>query len=126
MHPLPHGEKSIDLKGSLHKDFTVSYNNLKPYAKWYEWGNKTIAPLLTRPGNMPADVSPLTKILTDHEKEGRANLSDGELRTIYLWLDGNAAFYGSFLKSEQLAQREGRIIRRPGCSDSQKFFPLTD
>ena len=40
-------------------------------------------------------------------------MSDEDLRRIYLWLDGNASFYGSYSTGEQLAQREGEAIPVP-------------
>jgi hypothetical protein len=62
---------------------------------------------------MPADESPLTKILVDSNHAGKVNLSDSERRRIYLWLDGNATFYGSYSKEERLAQRKGDAIPLP-------------
>ncbi len=102
-----------DLRSAPHNEFSLSYESIKPFAKWYEWGGNTIAPLLTRPGNMPADVSALPKILSSHIQENKVNLSDKEMRRIYLWLDGNSSFYGSFSSTEQVAQRNGKIIPPP-------------
>jgi len=40
-------------------------------------------------------------------------LADAELRRLYLWLDANAAFYGSYSEKERLAQRSGKVIAVP-------------
>ena len=104
---------SCNLLGTPTGEFTVSYENLKPYARWYEWGKVTIREIVTTPGHMPADESPLTKILVDSNHARKVNLSDSERHRIYLWLDGNATFYGSYSKEERLAQRKGDIIPLP-------------
>ena len=39
--------------------------------------------------------------------------TDAERRRIYLWLDANVPFYGTYSHAEQLAQREGQSIRPP-------------
>ena len=106
-------EKRLDLRGARLGEFSVSYESLKPYARWYEWGEHSIEAIVTRPGNMPADVSPLTGILSEHVRGGRIDLSDRDRRTIYLWLDGNASFYGCFSDNERLAQRNGESIPAP-------------
>ncbi len=103
----------LDLRGDKHDKFSISYENLKPFVRWYEWGRNTIEPLLTQPGKMPADVSPLTGILLAPAHQERLNMNDEEIRRIYLWLDGNGAFYGSFSHEEQLAQLNGETIPLP-------------
>ena len=45
--------------------------------------------------------------------EAAVELTESERRRICLWLDGNAAFYGVYLKSAQLAQRRGQRIPPP-------------
>jgi hypothetical protein len=62
---------------------------------------------------MPADESPLTRMLTDANHIGRVNLTDDERRRIALWLDGNAAFYGTYSQAEQLAQKNGQMVPPP-------------
>jgi len=39
--------------------------------------------------------------------------ADTDRRRIYLWLDANVPFYGTYDKGEQLAQREGKAIPPP-------------
>ena len=34
-------------------------------------------------------------------------------RKLYIWLDGNVPFYGTYEKDEQAAQREGRAVAVP-------------
>ncbi len=89
--------------------FTASYDNLKPFVRWYEWG-QGIGGFVTQPGRMPADESPLTRILHDDRHAKTVTLSPDERRRLYLWLDGNAAFYGTHSAEEQRAQKSGQII----------------
>ena len=81
--------------------------------RWYEWGGESISQIATRPGEMPADLSPLAAILRDATHAPALSLSDEEWRILYLWLDGNAAFYGSYSEPERLAQRRGAAIPAP-------------
>jgi hypothetical protein len=62
---------------------------------------------------MPADVSALTKILDDGNHANIVGLTADERRRIALWLDGNAAFYGTYSKQEQLAQKRGDAVPPP-------------
>ena len=62
---------------------------------------------------MPSDVSPLVKILDHPVHQENVKLTEEERRILYLWLDGNASFYGCYSQSEQLAQREGKAIPPP-------------
>ena len=94
-------------------EFTGTYAALRPFARWYEWGGESISVIVTRPGEMPADLSPLTAILQDANHAAELRLSDAEWRTLYLWLDGNAAFYGSYSAPERLAQFTGEAIPPP-------------
>ncbi len=94
-------------------EFTGTYAALRPFARWYEWGGDSISVIVTRPGEMPADLSPLTAILHDANHAAELRLSDAEWRTLYLWLDGNAAFYGSYSAPERLAQFAGEAIPPP-------------
>jgi hypothetical protein len=101
------------LIGDASATFSVSYVNLRPYVRWYEWGDATIHPIVTKPGQMPSDVSPLSDILDMHMQVGKVKLSDEELWTFYLWLDGNASFYGAYSIPEQIAQARGEAIPPP-------------
>ncbi len=108
------GKHVPDLTARSAGEFTASYEGLRPYARWYEWGGKSIAHVVTRPGHMPADESPLVRILDDEHHARRVKLTDAERRRLYLWLDGNAAFYGAYSVQERLAQRRGDAIAPPG------------
>ncbi|MBN2329308.1 MAG: hypothetical protein JXR73_19360 [Candidatus Omnitrophica bacterium] len=106
-------EDRPDLTSKTVGTFTASYENLKPYVRWYEWGNQSITPIVTHPGRMPSDVSPLLEILKNENHAKNLSLNDDEWRRIYLWLDGNASFYGCYSKQEQLAQLQGDAIPPP-------------
>jgi len=78
------------------REFAVSYNRLKPFVRYYEWGNRSISQIVTRPGECGADMSPLTKILRDADHtEIFQKMPDEDKRRLYLWLDANAPFYGA-------------------------------
>ncbi len=94
-------------------DFVASYVGLQPFVRWYEWGGESIRHVVTKPGEMPADLSPLTAVLEDATHAPELALAQEELRRIYLWLDGNAAFYGSYSAPERMAQRNGEAIPPP-------------
>jgi hypothetical protein len=94
-------------------EFTKSYENLKPYVKWYEWGGASIEPIITRPGKIGADVSPLTKILTDAVHHQSVKLDDNELLRLHIWLDGNVPFYGTYEPEARLAQKNGVSVTPP-------------
>ena len=61
---------------------------------------------------MPSDLSPLVSILDD-ANHTTVELADADRRALYLWLDGNAAFYGAYSQAEQLAQFRGQSIPPP-------------
>ncbi len=107
------GKHDPDLSGRPEGEFTRSYQGLREYVRWYEWGSQSLGQIVTHPGHMPADESPLTRILGDTNHAGKLNLTDDERRRIALWLDGNAAFYGTYSKAEQLAQKDGQAIPPP-------------
>jgi len=69
------------------------------------------ADLTTR--KIGADESPLTKVLTDTVHAPSLKLADGELRRLYLWLDGNAPFHGAYETETRLAQKTGRLVPPP-------------
>jgi hypothetical protein len=102
-----------DLTGTLTENFTTAYQKLRSYVRWYEWGENTIEPILTRPGHMPSTESPLVDVLCDANHTKKVKLSDEERRRIYLWLDGNASFYGSYSEPERIAQQHGQSIPVP-------------
>lgn len=93
--------------------FTRSYESLKPFVKWYEWGGASIEPIVTRPGRIGADVSRLTDIITDPLHGTHVRLSRAEMQRLYIWLDGNVPFYGRYDEGAQLAQRSGQQVGPP-------------
>jgi Hydrazine synthase alpha subunit middle domain len=103
----------IVLTGEPAGHFSKSYESLKPFVKWYEWGGASIEPIVTRPGKIGADVSPLTGVLADPLHAEHVELTDAESRRLYIWLDGNVPFYGTYEIEEQLAQHDGKAIPPP-------------
>jgi len=101
------------LTGRPDGPFTESYVGLRPYVRWYEWGAKSIRPITTRPGHAGADASPLSKILNDATHAAQVDLSEADLRRIYIWLDGNGPFYGTYRDKAQRAQRDGKPVAVP-------------
>ena len=100
------------LVGEAEGAFSVSYNNLRPYLRWYEWLGDSIRQVVSVPGECGADMSPLSEILDD-DRHRALNLSDEERRTLYLWLDSNVPFYGVYDPEEQARQRSGEAIEPP-------------
>ncbi len=81
--------------GESQHGFSVSYNQLEPFVRFYEWGERSISQITTRPGECGADVSPLSEILKDADhKDVFAKMSEEDKRRIYLWLDANAPYHG--------------------------------
>lgn len=103
----------LALTGEPAKGFSSSYQNLRPYLRWYEWGDASISQIATHPGRAGADASPLSAVLNDERHRAEVQWTDAERRRLYLWLDGNAPFYGTYDKAEQVAQREGESIPPP-------------
>lgn len=101
------------LTGEPMGHFTKSYESLKPFVKWYEWGGASIEPIVTRPGRIGADASPLTRVLADRLHAENVELTDTESRRLYIWLDSNVPFYGTYGVEEQLAQHEGKAVPPP-------------
>ena len=103
---------SPDLTAALPADendtgFTDSYVHLRPFVRWYEWGDESISQTTTLPNHGGADESPLLRILVDENHVESVRMTDEEQRRLQLWLDGNAAFYG-------LQDDEGRRLQRRG------------
>jgi hypothetical protein len=101
------------LTGEPAGSFTRSYESLRPFVRWYEWGGASITQTVTRPGHGGADESPLTKILDDATHAKQVQLTDADRRRISIWLDGNAPFYGTYRQEAQAAQRAGRAVPPP-------------
>ncbi len=107
------GKSKLALTGEPVEEFSRSYQSLKRYVRWYEWGEASISQIATYPGRIGADESPLTRILDDANHGDQIGLPDAARRKIYLWLDANVPFYGTYTAEAQLAQREGHAVRPP-------------
>lgn len=107
------GKSKLALTSEPAKNFSRAYQNLKPFVRWYEWGGASISQIATHPGHIGADESSLTKILADTTHRPELKWTDAERRRIYLWLDANVPFYGTYSREEQLAQREGQPVPEP-------------
>ncbi len=101
------------LTGEVEGEFTRSYLGLKPFVRWYEWGGESIAQIVTRPGQGAADESPLTRILVDDNHRGECDLTDADLRRLYLWLDANSPFYGTYANEPRERQLAGEAVPPP-------------
>lgn len=101
------------LTGEPAGPFSKSYENLRPFVRWYEWGRHSIGQIVTRPGHQGADESRLSQILDDETHRTALSLSAEDRLRIDIWLDGNAPFYGLYSEQEQLAQREGKQLPPP-------------
>jgi hypothetical protein len=108
----PKAKAQPSLTGEARGEFSVSYENLKPSVRWYEWGGKSIAQAVTFPGHGGAEESPLMSILEDANHKA-VGLSAAEREQIVIWLDGNAPFYGTYSVPERLAQHRGEAIPPP-------------
>ncbi|MCF7973385.1 MAG: hypothetical protein K9N55_06190 [Phycisphaerae bacterium] len=106
-------QSELVLTGESDGHFTKSYENLKPFVKWYEWGGASIEPIVTRPGKIGSDMSPLTDILCDSLHGKLVHLSQDEYHRLYIWLDGNVPFYGVYGQEAQQAQKSGQSVAPP-------------
>jgi hypothetical protein len=99
--------------------FTKSYESLKAYVCWHEWGggggpeNGGRQVTATRPGSCGADRSRLSKILEKHAQAERIKLADEDRRRIDIWLDGNVSFYGVYEEAKRQAQLRGEAVEPP-------------
>jgi hypothetical protein len=107
------GRSPLVLTGDPAGHFSRSYENLRPFLRWYEWGGASISQIATHPGQIGADASPLTRLLEDDTHRPALTWTDAERRRLYLWLDANVPFYGTYGREEQLAQRDGQLIPPP-------------
>ena len=110
-----HGEKGEkpNLTDQPSERFFVSYENLAPYLKYYDWSSATIRCISSKPGLTGSVVSPLVQLLNDENHKDKIILSDQDRRTLYLWLDANVPFYGTGDAEEQVKQKTGAVITVP-------------
>ncbi|MDH4238122.1 MAG: hypothetical protein OEW48_01030 [Phycisphaerae bacterium] len=106
-------KSQLALTGEPTGSFSKSYESLKPYIRWYEWGGSSITQIVTRPGRIGTDESPLLKVLEDSTHAKNVNLMEEEQDRLYIWLDGNVPFYGTYDEKQQLAQKNGQAIPLP-------------
>lgn len=106
------GKSALALTGERTKTFTRAYDNLRPFVRWHEWGDASISQTATRPGYCGADASPLTGILDD-SNHASSGFPPADRHRIYLWLDANAPFYGTYAAEQQLAQGQGMAVALP-------------
>ena len=102
-----------DLTGEVDGEFTRSYTSLRPFVRWYEWGGESIAQIVTRPGHGGADESPLLGILQDDHHRQKFDMPDSDLRRLYIWLDANAPFYGTYRDESRTRQLAGESVDPP-------------
>jgi hypothetical protein len=102
------------LTGSPDGLFTRSYNSLKPYVRWYEWGGASVAGAVTHPMQLGADESRLTSVLGDATHRRKLALPPEDRQRLFIWLDGNAPFYGTYDQGQQRQrQQAGAVILPP-------------
>jgi len=106
-------KSSLMLTNEPTETFNKSYESLKPYIRWYEWGGSSITQVVTKPGRIGADDSPLLKIMENPTHSKHVNLDKEEQERLYIWLDGNVPFYGTYDEQQQLAQKNGQAIPPP-------------
>jgi len=109
----PQAKSKLVLTGQPQGEFSISYQSLRPFVRWYEWGDNSIGQAVTFPGRGGADESPLLRILEDRDHKGEVDLSAADGQRIVIWLDGNAPFYGAYSEPERLAQLRGEAIPCP-------------
>jgi hypothetical protein len=93
--------------------FTKSYESLRKYVRWYEWGDESIQEIGTRPGHSGADESRLLAILNDATHARQVELPPEDCLHLCIWLDANAPFYGTYEKNAQVAQKAGQAVAPP-------------
>ena len=103
---------ALALTGEPAGEFTRSYESLQPFVRWYEWGGRSIAQAVSRPGQCGADASPLSAVLDD-ANHAPLDLAPADRRRLYIWLDANAPFYGVYQAEAQAEQRPGGLVAPP-------------
>jgi hypothetical protein len=107
------GSHAPQLTGEPDHQFTLSYRNLRPYVRWYEWGEQSIRQTVTFPGACGADSSPLVQVLADDNHAPYLAMPAEDLQRIYLWLDANAPFSGTYRDDAQQQQQQGEMVPPP-------------
>ncbi len=107
------GKSPLVLTGEPAETFSKSYESLRPYVKWYEWGGSSITQLVTKPGRIGVDESPLINVIENPTHTEQVRLSPEDRSRLYIWLDGNVPFYGTYDKDKQLAQQLGKAVSPP-------------
>ncbi len=101
-------EKSeLVLTGEASEPFSRSYDNLLPFLRWPSYD------AVTRPGELGADASPLSAVLTSDAHRRYATVPHEQLRILYLWLDAQVPFYGTYEEEGLEAQRRGLVVSTP-------------
>ena len=114
-----HGKPDSDafqapqLTGETVGSFTRSYESLRPFVRWYEWGGKSIAQTVTRPGHCGADESPLLKVLQDANHKPHLKIPQADMRRLTIWLDANVPFYGTNRQDAERRQLAGDAVPPP-------------
>jgi len=106
-------KSQLDLTSEPAGSFSKSYESLRKYVRWYEWGGESITQIVTRPGRIGSDESPFLKVLEDPIHKKHVFMSKEDRRKIYIWLDANVPFYGIYEPKQQLAQRNGQVVPPP-------------
>ncbi len=104
----------LDLTSAPTKRYNRSYESLRPFLRWYEWGDLNLRRINTPPGFGGTDQCPLTDILNDkNHGELFSKIPESDRRRLYLWMDANVPFYGTMVEKEMAKQREGEAIEDP-------------
>ena len=100
------------LTGEPEGDFTKSYNALVNRVSYSAWNRpqQNFEPL-TEPLRFGALGSQLGQLL--ESGHGQVVLEPDEKERLYLWMDCNALFYGTFDVTEQRKQLAGQVIAGP-------------
>jgi len=103
----------LELTGNVDGQFTRSYNSLRPYVRWYEWGGASISGATTRPAHIGADESRLLTVLSDATHRPKLTLAPSDRQRLLVWLDGNAPFYGTYDEGEQRQRQQAGVTVLP-------------
>jgi hypothetical protein len=107
------GRSALVFTGAAEGPFSRSYNSLRPYLRWYEWGGNSISGAVTSPGRLGADESRLTAILADPTHARSVKMPPDDRQRLLVWLDGNVPFYGVYDKEQQRRQQAGLPVEPP-------------